>query len=154
MRMIQSLACAGVALVAVMAAPVTAPAASLDTARQIVSGGSVPVEFARGRGHRGGFAHRGGFRRGFAHRGGYRRGWRGRGYGYGYGYRRRGYGPGLGLGLATGAIIGGALAAQAAAPPPVAYSGDVVAYCSQRFKSYDPASGTYLGYDGNRHSCP
>ena len=27
-------------------------------------------------------------------------------------------------------------------------------YCSQRYKSYDPASGTYLGYDGQRHSCP
>jgi hypothetical protein len=28
------------------------------------------------------------------------------------------------------------------------------AYCVQRFRSYDPASGTYLGYDGLRHSCP
>jgi len=28
------------------------------------------------------------------------------------------------------------------------------AYCAQRFRSYDPASGTYLGYDGYRHSCP
>lgn len=28
------------------------------------------------------------------------------------------------------------------------------AYCAQRFKSYDPASGTYLGYDGKRHPCP
>jgi hypothetical protein len=27
-------------------------------------------------------------------------------------------------------------------------------YCAQRFKSYDPASGTYLGYDGIRHPCP
>jgi hypothetical protein len=25
------------------------------------------------------------------------------------------------------------------------------AYCAQRFKSYDPGSGTYLGYDGQRH---
>lgn len=32
-------------------------------------------------------------------------------------------------------------------------SGDV-AYCSAHFRSYDPASGTYLGYDGFRHSCP
>jgi hypothetical protein len=31
---------------------------------------------------------------------------------------------------------------------------DSVAYCQQRFKSYDPASGTYLGYDGQRHPCP
>lgn len=59
-----------------------------------------------------------------------------------------------------------------APPPPVAYgpppavyggpapgygapvAGDAVAYCSQRYRSYDPASGTYLGYDGLRHPCP
>jgi len=35
----------------------------------------------------------------------------------------------------------------------VAPSGDV-AYCQQRFKSYDVRSGTYLGYDGLRHPCP
>ena len=28
-----------------------------------------------------------------------------------------------------------------------------LAYCSQRFRSFDPASGTYLGYDGYRHYC-
>jgi BA14K-like protein len=28
------------------------------------------------------------------------------------------------------------------------------AYCMQRFRSYNPASGTYLGYDGIRHPCP
>jgi hypothetical protein len=28
------------------------------------------------------------------------------------------------------------------------------AYCSQRFRSYDPSSGTYMGFDGRRHSCP
>src|SRR6266849_3805989 len=32
--------------------------------------------------------------------------------------------------------------------------GDPVAYCQSRFKSYDPRSGTYLGYDGYRHPCP
>jgi hypothetical protein len=26
-------------------------------------------------------------------------------------------------------------------------------YCMQRYKSYDPGSGTYLGYDGMRHPC-
>ena len=31
---------------------------------------------------------------------------------------------------------------------------DPVAYCTARFKSYDPRSGTYLGYDGARHPCP
>lgn len=52
-------------------------------------------------------------------------------------------------------------------PPPVYYgapaapvyggapvAGDAVAYCMQRFRSYDPRSGTYLGYDGLRHPCP
>jgi hypothetical protein len=28
------------------------------------------------------------------------------------------------------------------------------AYCARRYRSYDPASGTYLGYDGIRHPCP
>jgi hypothetical protein len=40
------------------------------------------------------------------------------------------------------------------------YSGSVVSsgadpsYCAQRYQSYDPASGTYLGDDGQRHPCP
>jgi hypothetical protein len=25
--------------------------------------------------------------------------------------------------------------------------------CAQRYRSYDPASGTYAGHDGRRHSC-
>jgi hypothetical protein len=25
--------------------------------------------------------------------------------------------------------------------------------CAQRYRSYDAASGTYVGYDGRRHSC-
>jgi len=27
-------------------------------------------------------------------------------------------------------------------------------YGCQDFRTYDPASGTYMGYDGRRHSCP
>jgi BA14K-like protein len=40
--------------------------------------------------------------------------------------------------------------------PGYSYSagGNDDAYCSQRFRSYDPSSGTYLGYDGRRHPCP
>ena len=91
-------------------------------------------------------------------RGGWRGGWRG--------YHRGWGGPaiGLGLGLATGALIGSALAAPYYdgpyyAPPPTVYyevpdHSDSVAYCMQRFRSYDPSSGTYLGYDGERHPCP
>jgi hypothetical protein len=40
-----------------------------------------------------------------------------------------------------------------AAGPPVG-DDDAVAYCMQRYRSYDPASGTYLGNDGRRHPCP
>jgi hypothetical protein len=31
---------------------------------------------------------------------------------------------------------------------------DGVAYCMQRYRSYDPDSGTFLGNDGLRHPCP
>jgi BA14K-like protein len=31
---------------------------------------------------------------------------------------------------------------------------DSVNYCMQRYRSYDPASGTYMGNDGARHPCP
>jgi hypothetical protein len=44
----------------------------------------------------------------------------------------------------------------AAAAPPGAGPGpdDPAAYCAQRYRSYDPRSGTYLGNDGQRHPCP
>lgn len=48
------------------------------------------------------------------------------------------------IGLAAGSIIAGA----------ASRSNDAVAYCQQRFKSYDVRTGTYLGYDGRRHACP
>jgi hypothetical protein len=77
---------------------------------------------------------------------------------------RGGPGPVVG-GLIAGAIVGGAIAAGAApyygpgyyGPPPVAYGpppGDAIGYCMQQYRSYDPRSGTYLGYDGFRHPCP
>jgi hypothetical protein len=78
---------------------------------------------------------------------------------YGYyprGYYRRDRGNALAagaLGLATGAIIGGAIAQSQAQAAPV-YGGNTASYCAQRYRSYDPASGTYLGYDGLRHPCP
>jgi len=31
---------------------------------------------------------------------------------------------------------------------------DPVAYCAQRFRSYNPATGLYFGYDGQYHPCP
>jgi hypothetical protein len=72
--------------------------------------------------------------------------WRHRGY-----YRHYGYYDDGGA-VAAGAILG--LAAGAIAANAAAGGGNAVAYCSQRFRSYDPASGTYLGYDGYRHPCP
>jgi hypothetical protein len=100
------------------------------------------------------------------------RGWGGRGWGGGW----RGWG-GPAAGLAAGAIIGGAVAASQpwygydygpgyssydydpgyyAAPGGYVASAPErdFAYCAQRYRSYDPASGTYLGYDGLRHPCP
>jgi len=38
-------------------------------------------------------------------------------------------------------------------PGYVVSSGGDTSYCAQRYQSYDPASGTYLGYDGLRHPC-
>jgi hypothetical protein len=103
--------------------------------------------------------------------------WQGGG-GWHRGYHRRG--GGFFPGAVAGAVVGGALASGyygsgydygygsdygyyddpysyddavvAAAPAPV--GGDDVAYCMQTYRSYDPASGTYLGYDGQRHPCP
>lgn len=90
-------------------------------------------------------------------------GWGRPGWGPGWGYGGGGWGPGAAVGagvagLAAGAIIGGAIAQSQAAPSyyaPGGYvGGDAEAYCAQRFRSYDPGSGTYLGYDGYRHPCP
>lgn len=65
---------------------------------------------------------------------------------------RRGGGSGAAAAIIGGVIIGGIIASQAARPR--YYSGDPIAYCMQRFRSYDPYSMTYLGYDGYRHPCP
>ena len=104
-------------------------------------------------------------------------GWHGGG-----GYRRGG--GGFIPGAIAGAVIGGAIAGApygyyggpgyyapgyyapgyyddqyyvdqgpvVAAPGPV--GDDAVAWCMQTYRSYDPRSGTYLGYDGFRHPCP
>jgi hypothetical protein len=84
----------------------------------------------------------------------YRGRWHGR-YRHWRGGWHHGGAVGAGIaGLAAGAIIGGAIAnsqAQGYYAPP---AGGAVDYCMQRFRSYDPASGTYLGYDGLRHPCP
>lgn len=39
-------------------------------------------------------------------------------------------------------------------PVAAADPGGGLAYCAQHFRSYNPATGTYLGYDGLRRPCP
>jgi hypothetical protein len=102
------------------------------------------------------------------------------GYAYAPAYDAYSYGSGYGAGPAYGAgpvysygpgaayanspgpsystgYASGPGAAYAYSPGP-SYStgpgGGDENYCRQRFRSYDPRSGTYLGYDGMRHPCP
>jgi BA14K-like protein len=71
-------------------------------------------------------------------------------------------GGGAIAGFAAGAILGGALAASQPdyyyGPPVYAYEPGYgppsVAWCEHHYRSYDPRTGTYLGYDGYRHPCP
>lgn len=65
---------------------------------------------------------------------------------------RRGGGSGAAAAIIGGIIIGGIIASQAARQR--YYYDSAMAYCMRRFRSYDPYSRTYLGYDGYRHSCP
>ena len=99
--------------------------------------------------------------------GGVYQGGGGRYYGGGYRHHHRGGGfwPGVAVGVGIGSTYGyyGSPSyyddsygyydegVVAAAPPT---DDDAVAYCTQRYRSYDPASGTYLGNDGLRHPCP
>jgi hypothetical protein len=100
--------------------------------------------------------------------------WRGGGGGGWHGGHRGGWIPGA----VAGAVVGGAIANSYAyyggpgyydygpdyyadntyydAGPEVAVvqGGGDPSYCAQRYRSWDPASGTYLGYDGQRHPCP
>ncbi len=160
-----------------------AKAMPLDNALSTGNATSGLLEYVRGGGRGGGGGHfggghfGGGARFGGGHFGGGGRhfggghfgGYRGGGYAFrgGYGFRRYGA-PFIG-GLALGAVAApyyyggypdnyvdnyvdnydyGAYAGDDGVPD------DAVAACAQRFKSYDPQSGTYLGYDGQRHPCP
>jgi hypothetical protein len=55
--------------------------------------------------------------------------------GYAYDYGEPDYGP------------------PAYAPPAYA-SNDAEAYCASRFRSYNPVTQSYTGYDGLQHPCP
>jgi hypothetical protein len=85
---------------------------------------------------------------------------------------RRGFGRGFGFGLAAGSALGYGYGGgyydgdyayndgyydggyyDGGSPDYVVSSSSDSSYCAQRYRSYDPASGTYLGYDGLRHPC-
>ncbi len=77
-----------------------------------------------------------------------------------HGYYRRGGGGGAAAagiigGLAAGAIIGGAIANSGAQaqPLPRTQDPDFIAYCSRKYRSFDPVDGTFLATDGNRYPC-
>ncbi len=68
----------------------------------------------------------------------------------GRGGSRRGHrddGAGVAAGVLGGLLLGAIIANQA-------QQQNAVEYCMRRYRSYDPRSGTYLGYDGYRHRCP
>jgi BA14K-like protein len=83
--------------------------------------------------------------------------------GYGYrdnrAYRDDGFGP---VDAAAGIVDGAVNTAGAIATAPFrAMEGDDSYamtqgdpnYCAQRYRSFDPQSGTFMGYDGRRHPC-
>ncbi|BAR58259.1 hypothetical protein NK6_5100 [Bradyrhizobium diazoefficiens] len=47
----------------------------------------------------------------------------------------------------------GAAPAQGADSAMARADGAASRSCSERYRSFDPATGTYLGLDGNRHPC-
>jgi hypothetical protein len=141
-------------------------------------GGGRPAGVA---GHPGGGGHPGGA---FHPGGGGGPRFSGGGGGYHGGYHGGGRGGGFIPGAVAGAVVGGAIAAGAGgygyygpgydqgyyggdqysdqyyddsgamAEAPAPAGDDAVSYCVQRFRSYDPQSGTYMGNDGYRHPCP
>ncbi|XSG81318.1 MAG: BA14K family protein [Methyloligella sp. ZOD6] len=97
---------------------------------------------------------------------GYDRGYE-RGYRHGKHVYKDDHGDALAagiIGLGLGAMIGSAAASPPAAPPPPAYYGPVdysppawspdwYAYCSSKYRSFNPRTGYFMGYDGRPHFC-
>ena len=90
----------------------------------------------------------------------------GRGWNHGGGYYYRdnnnwGAAAAAGaIGLATGAIIANSANQQRyyddygpQYSDRGAYGSDYVSYCSSRYRSFNPRTGTYTGYDGYQHRC-
>jgi hypothetical protein len=119
----------------VNAAPISAQGITADA-------GTIQVQPVQWHRH----GHLGWNRGGHWNRGGWG-GWRGPGFSFGFG---------IGAPYAYGTYGGyyDGHDGYAAVPLGQSRTDDDEAYCEQRFRSYDPASGTYLGYDGQRHPCP
>jgi hypothetical protein len=150
----------GMAPTVAAAGPAEPPARSLEQVRAgalaAMYAGDLQEVQKRGKRFRGNRARNRSFRGGRSFRG---RSWRGRSayrrgyYGGRRYYRGRGYRRGYGGAAVAAGVIG--LAAGAAIASSARSSGyRTRSWCAQRFKSYNPRTGTYLGYDGRRHACP
>jgi hypothetical protein len=123
--------------------PAAASPLSINLSHKAAPGDGLvqDVQHRRARGHRGGHRydrHRHGPR--YRHRrGDYR-------YYYGgYYYRTPWW-----LGAAAAAGVAGAIANSAAR---AAQGSSHVSWCQNRYRSYNPATDTYTGYDGRQHRC-
>ncbi len=64
------------------------------------------------------------------------------------------YRDNTGAWIAAG-IVGAAIGAAAvSAAQQQRAQQDAIAYCMQRYRSYNPRTGTFTGYDGLQHPCP
>jgi hypothetical protein len=71
--------------------------------------------------------------------------------------RHQGYfDPSNFLGGVLGGVIGGVIVNRPQYYPPVYQPPqyDPIQYCMSRFRSYNPETGVYLGYDGRYRRCP
>jgi hypothetical protein len=113
---------------------------------------ALSVSDAAAQEHRGGNWNRGG---GDWHQRGEQRDWHG-GPRYGNYWGHHSYDPIPGV---VGGAIGGWLWRQFNEPATVVVQPEpapmpTIEWCMQRYKSYDPYTHTYLGFDGLRHGCP
>ena len=88
----------------------------------------------------------------------YDQGYRGPYHGWAYDRPYRAYNPlGAAADVAGGVVnTAGAIATASfrAFDNGASYAmGERTSYCEQRYRSYDPASGTFMGYDGRRRPC-
>ena len=69
-----------------------------------------------------------------------------------YGHHRH-YGRNIGIGIGS-AIVGGVLLSEAARAYDPADYGDGWDRCAETYRSFEPSTGMYTGYDGVRRICP